>query len=132
SHVITGDMGGTSFDVAVVIDGEPRISDSTNLDFRIPLRVPMVDIHTIGAGGGSIAWIDRGGVLQVGPRSAGSVPGPVCLQKGGAEPTVTDANVVLGRINPGRPIGPGDGETLDVEGASAALKSLGEPMGLSA
>ncbi|MDE2455453.1 MAG: hydantoinase/oxoprolinase family protein, partial [Burkholderiales bacterium] len=98
SHVITGDMGGTSFDVAVVIDGEPKVAELTNLDFRIPLRLPMIDVHTIGAGGGSIAHLDRGAMLLVGPRSAGAVPGPVAYRRGGTEPTVTDANVVLGRI----------------------------------
>ena len=74
-----------------------RIADTTELDFRIPLRIPMIDVHTIGAGGGSIAYIDRGGMLHVGPRSAGAVPGPICFGRGGREPTVTDANAVLGR-----------------------------------
>ena len=74
--IVTCDMGGTSFDVAVVVDGAPDIAETTNLDFRIPLRLPMIDVHTIGAGGGSIAWIDRGGILQVGPRSAGRCPAP--------------------------------------------------------
>ncbi len=71
--IITADMGGTSFDVAVVIDSEPRVAEKTDLDFRVPLRLPMIDVHTIGAGGGSIASVDRGGILEVGPRSAGSV-----------------------------------------------------------
>ena len=104
-HVITGDMGGTSYDVAVVVDGAPRIAETTELDFRVPLRLPMIDVHTIGAGGGSIAYLDRGGILQVGPRSAGAVPGPICFGRGGTEPTVTDANAVLGRINAEHPIG---------------------------
>ena len=73
-NVITADMGGTSFDVAVVVEGKPTIAELTNLEFRIPLRLPMIDVHTIGAGGGSIASLDRGGMLQVGPRSAGAVP----------------------------------------------------------
>lgn len=129
SHIITADMGGTSFDVAVVIDGRPEVAELTNLDFRIPLRLPMIDVHTIGAGGGSIAHLDRGGMLQVGPRSAGAVPGPVSYRRGGTEPTVTDANVVLGRISPlskmnGSPLG------LDVEGAIAAVRGLGERLGL--
>lgn len=130
SHVITGDMGGTSFDVAVVIDGKPDVAELTNLDFRIPLRLPMIDVHTIGAGGGSIAHLDRGGMLQVGPRSAGAVPGPVAYRRGGTEPTVTDANVVLGRINPDSRMN-GDGSTLDVEGARRAVTALGEKLGLS-
>ena len=130
SHIITGDMGGTSFDVAVVINGEPNVAESTNLDFRIPLRLPMIDVHTIGAGGGSIAYLDRGGMLLVGPRSAGAVPGPVAYRRGGTEPTVTDANVVLSRINPASPMN-GSDTTLDVEGARAAVRGLGEKMGLS-
>lgn len=129
SHVITGDMGGTSFDVAVIIDGEPEVAELTNLDFRIPLRLPMIDVHTIGAGGGSIASVDRGGMLQVGPRSAGAAPGPVAYRRGGTEPTVTDANVVLGRINPESRMN-GDGALLDVEGARNAVKTLGQQLGL--
>lgn len=128
--IITGDMGGTSFDVAVVIDGEPGISETTQLDFRVLLRIPMIDVHTIGAGGGSIASIDRGGVLQVGPRSAGSYPGPICFRRGGTEVTVTDANVVLGRINAAHPIGDDPTRTLDVDAARAALAELGAPLGL--
>lgn len=130
-RVITGDMGGTSFDVAISFDGEPAEAETTLLDFRLPVRVPMLDVRTIGAGGGSIASIDRGGILQVGPRSAGSYPGPVAFGRGGTEPTVTDANVVLGRINPDRPIG-ADGGRLDAEGARAALAALGAPLGLDA
>jgi N-methylhydantoinase A len=129
SHVITGDMGGTSFDVAVIIDGKPEVAELTNLDFRIPLRLPMIDVHTIGAGGGSIAYLDRGGMLQVGPRSAGAMPGPVAYRRGGTEPTVTDANVVLGRINPESRMN-GDGTMLDIEGARHAVKTLGDRMGL--
>ncbi|MHB1467697.1 MAG: hydantoinase/oxoprolinase family protein [Solirubrobacteraceae bacterium] len=128
-HVITGDMGGTSFDVAVSLGGAPTEADTVLLDFRMPVRVPMLDVRTIGAGGGSIAAVDRGGILHVGPRSAGSTPGPVAFGRGGAEPTVTDANVVLGRINAEHAIGSG---TLDVEGARAALGRLGEQLGLSA
>jgi N-methylhydantoinase A len=129
SHVITGDMGGTSFDVAVVIDGAPDIAELTNLDFRIPLRLPMIDVHTIGAGGGSIAHLDRGGMMLVGPRSAGAMPGPVAYRRGGTEPTVTDANVVLGRINPFSKMN-GEGSTLDVEGARQAVSTLGKQLGL--
>ncbi len=130
SHVITGDMGGTSFDVAVIIHGEPKVAELTNLDFRIPLRLPMIDVHTIGAGGGSIAHLDRGGMLQVGPRSAGAAPGPVAYRRGGTEPTVTDANVALGRINPESRMN-GAGTTLDVEGAKRAVAGLGEKLGLT-
>ena len=130
-RVITGDMGGTSFDVAVVIDGEPEIAPKTNLDFRLPLRVSMINVHTIGAGGGSIAYVDRAGILKVGPRSARARPGPVCFGHGGTEPTVTDANVVLSRINADDPIGLTNLARLDVEAARAAIGSLGEPLGLN-
>jgi len=130
NRIITADMGGTSFDVAVVIDGEARVAESTNLDFRIPIRIPMLDVHTIGAGGGSIAWIDRGGVLQVGPRSAGANPGPIAFRRGGTELTVTDAHVVLGRINAARPIGSDVGEGLDLEAAREAMARLGDQLGL--
>lgn len=129
-NAITGDMGGTSYDVAVVIDGEPDIAETTLLDFRVPLKVPMIDVNTIGAGGGSIAWLDRGGLLHVGPKSAGADPGPVCWGRGGKESTVTDANVVLGRINADSPIGRGAGVRLDVEGARKAIGELGAQMGL--
>ena len=129
-HAITGDMGGTSYDVAVVVNGEPRIAEMTELDFRIPLRLPMIDVHTIGAGGGSIAYLDRGGILQVGPRSAGAVPGPICFGRGGSEPTVTDANAVLGRINPAHPIGLKHLTELDIPAARQAIGGLGEKLGL--
>ncbi len=129
THIITADMGGTSFDVAVVINGEPKVAEITNLDFRIPLRLPMIDVHTIGAGGGSIAHLDRGGMLLVGPRSAGAMPGPVAYRRGGTEPTVTDANVVLGRINPGSLMN-GSENRLDVDGAREAVRKLGVQLGL--
>lgn len=131
TKVITGDMGGTSFDVAISLDGRPAEAATTLLGFRLPVRIPMLDVRTIGAGGGSIASVDRGGILQVGPRSAGSVPGPISYRLGGTEPTVTDANVVLGRINPDRPIG-AHGASLDIDGARTALARLGEPLGLDA
>ncbi len=127
-RVITGDMGGTSFDVAVSLGGELTETDTALLDFRMPVRVPMLDVRTIGAGGGSIAWLDRAGILQVGPRSAGSDPGPVALGRGGSQPTVTDANVVLGRINDARPIGAGK---LHRDRARNALGELGEALALS-
>jgi len=103
--VLTMDMGGTSFDVACVVDGRPdrkmesEIADLPN-QHGYAVGLPTIDVRSIGAGGGSIAWIDKGGALRVGPQSAGSVPGPVCYARGGGEPTVTDANVVLGRYNP--------------------------------
>ncbi len=101
---ITYDMGGTSTDVCLVKDLEPTVSSEGYLDRR-PMLVPQLDVVTIGAGGGSIAWIDLGGALTVGPQSAGADPGPACYQRGGSEATVTDANVVLGRITHDRPLG---------------------------
>jgi N-methylhydantoinase A len=100
AHVITYDMGGTSCDVGVIWDGVPEVSSELELEYAMPIHVPMVDVHTIGAGGGSIAAINDAGMLQVGPRSAGADPGPICYGRGGALPTVTDANLLLGRLNP--------------------------------
>ena len=128
--IITADMGGTSFDVAVVINSDPRVAEQTDLEFRVPLRLPMIDVHTIGAGGGSIASIDRGGILEVGPRSAGSVPGPICYRRGGTEPTVTDANLVLGRIAVDSPIGGKGKIALDLDGARKVFANLGKGLGL--
>ncbi len=104
--LVTLDMGGTSFDVAMVRDGRIETSTEGRID-KYPLRVPMVDVHTIGAGGGSIAFLDAAGGLKVGPESAGAQPGPACYGKGGAEPTVTDASLVLGYLNPARYAGGG-------------------------
>lgn len=99
ANVITLDMGGTSCDVCLVKDSEPASGTDAWIS-RYRVATPMVDVHTIGAGGGSIAWIDDGGALRVGPQSAGATPGPACYGNGGAEPTVTDANVVLGYVDP--------------------------------
>jgi N-methylhydantoinase A len=100
-NVITIDIGGTSADVALIRNGKPMLTTETEVDWGIPVQVPMIDIRTIGAGGGSIAWIDKGGRLKVGPESAGARPGPACFGHGGAEATVTDANLVLGYLSPG-------------------------------
>lgn len=99
-HLIEMDMGGTSFDIALVEDGAYRYTTDAEIAPTLPIKVAMIDIRTIGAGGGSIAWIDDGGALKVGPRSAGADPGPACYGRGGEAATVTDANVVLGRIDP--------------------------------
>lgn len=99
-NVITGDMGGTSYDVAVIVDGEPVISAEKDLAYGVPIRIPMIDINTIGAGGGSIAYLDAAGMLRVGPESAGSFPGPIGYGRGGTVPTITDADFLLGRLNP--------------------------------
>ncbi|WP_282604401.1 hydantoinase/oxoprolinase family protein [Pelagibius sp. Alg239-R121] len=129
-NVITCDMGGTSFDVSLIADGKSALFPQTSIDFGMVIRTPMIEITTIGAGGGSIAWVDRGGLLQVGPESAGSDPGPACYGLGNDRPTVTDANVVMGRINADRPIG-GKLERLNVEASKAAiLKHVAEPLGL--
>ncbi|MCE7030638.1 hydantoinase/oxoprolinase family protein [Jiella avicenniae] len=129
-NVITGDLGGTSFDVSLVAEGKTALAAQTTIDFGLVIRTPMIEISTIGAGGGSIAHVDAGGLLQVGPESAGSRPGPVCYGQGNDRPTLTDANVVLGRINAARPIG-GKGRSLDVEAAKAAIaRRVAEPLGL--
>ena len=129
-NVITCDMGGTSFDVSLVAGGKSALSPQTAIDFGMVVRTPMIEITTIGAGGGSIAWVDRGGLLQVGPESAGSDPGPVCYGLGNDRPTVTDANLVLGRINADRPIG-GKLDRLDAEAAGLAIERyVGTPLGL--
>jgi N-methylhydantoinase A len=124
--VLTFDMGGTSCDVAL-IDGEPARTSQTVINGH-PLHLPMLAVHTVSAGGGSIAWVDAGGALRVGPRSAGARPGPACYGRGGTEATVTDANVVLGRIDPARPLA-GD---LAVERSPAAdaVGSLAASLGL--
>jgi N-methylhydantoinase A len=129
-NVISCDMGGTSFDVSLVAGGESALAAQTSIDFGLVVRTPMIEITTIGAGGGSIAWVDRGGLLQVGPESAGSDPGPVCYGLGSNRPTVTDANLVLGRINAERPIG-GKLKRLDVDAARHAIaRTIGAPLGL--
>ncbi|MGE7664874.1 hydantoinase/oxoprolinase family protein [Ureibacillus composti] len=102
---LTFDMGGTSSDIGIIIDGQPQVTQGTTVNEVYPLQVPTVDIHTIGAGGGSIGWKDKGGALKVGPKSAGAVPGPACYGKGGTEPTVTDANLILGRLDPANYLG---------------------------
>lgn len=130
-NLITCDMGGTSFDVSLVAQGEAALAAQTAIDFGMVVRTPMIEITTIGAGGGSIARVDASGLLQVGPESAGSDPGPVCYGQGNTRPTVTDANLVLGRINPDRPIG-GKLETLDIAAARAAIDAeVGSALGLS-
>ncbi len=117
--VITLDMGGTSADVALIRGGRAALGfDRQVADF--PIRLPMVDIHTVGAGGGSIAWFDKDGLLKVGPHSAGAVPGPACYGQGGSAPTVTDANLVLGRLAPRGLLG--GAMALDAAAAQAALE----------
>ena len=126
AKVIHTDMGGTSFDVAVVEDGEGLITNSYELRWEMPIITPMLDIRSIGAGGGSIAWIDDGGSLRVGPRSAGADPGPACYGKGAKQATVTDANLLLGRLEPTL----GGKMILDREAAHRAIAEIGKRVGL--
>jgi N-methylhydantoinase A len=130
-NLITCDLGGTSFDVSVIANGKVAVAAQTTVDFGLVIRTPMIEITTIGAGGGSIAAVDRGGLLQVGPESAGSVPGPACYGAGNTRPTLTDAQVVLGRINAARPLG-GELKSLDVAAARRAIDThVGGPLRLA-
>ena len=124
--IITFDMGGTSTDVALVHGLAPRMSHDNQID-AWPLKMPQLDIHTIGAGGGSIVWVQGDGTLGVGPRSAGAVPGPACYGRGGIEPTVSDANLLLGRLPIGRALA--GGLVLEAENARAAFRRLGARIG---
>jgi N-methylhydantoinase A len=121
------DMGGTSCDVCVVEDGRVRRTDSRRIGGRV-IQLPMVDVHTVGAGGGSIGWLDEGGALRVGPKSAGADPGPACYARGGTEPTVTDANLLLGYLDATSTLA--GGMELDTEAARKAVKRLGAALGL--
>ncbi|MDH3700327.1 MAG: hydantoinase/oxoprolinase family protein [Alphaproteobacteria bacterium] len=128
-NLVGVDMGGTSFDVCVVRDGTSSVVTEGDID-GLPVRLPMMEIRTVGAGGGSIAWIDPGGALHVGPRSAGASPGPVCYGQGGEEPAVTDANVALGRIDPDFFLG--GAMRLDGSAAEQAIaRRIGTPLGLT-
>jgi N-methylhydantoinase A len=125
--LITFDMGGTSTDVSLIADGRPKLAGEMEVH-GYPLKTPALDIHTVGAGGGSIGFIDSGGLLKVGPRSAGAAPGPVCYGLGNEEPTVTDANVVLGTLNPEHLLG--GRMKIDRARAEAAIERLGARLGL--
>ncbi|MCS7240017.1 MAG: hydantoinase/oxoprolinase family protein [Candidatus Bipolaricaulota bacterium] len=126
-NFITFDMGGTSTDVSLVLNGDILYTTEKEIAGR-PVRLPMVDVHTVGAGGGSIAWIDEGGVLQVGPKSAGADPGPACYGRGGQEPTVTDAHLCLGHLPAARPIG--GLPSLSTKHAQQAIWRVGKKLGL--
>jgi N-methylhydantoinase A len=129
--VITGDMGGTSFDVSLVAQGEAALAAQTAIEFGMVVRSPMIQIETIGAGGGSIGSVDASGMLQVGPESAGSVPGPACYGRGNMRPTVTDANVLLGRIAADRPLGGGLLAALNADLSRQAIEEhVARPLGL--
>jgi N-methylhydantoinase A len=125
-NLLCVDMGGTSFDLSLVVGGQPTVGTETELE-GLPILMPLVDIHTIGAGGGSLAWLEAGG-LRVGPQSAGADPGPACYGRGGTQPTVTDANLFLGRLDSGYFLG--GRMRLDEPAAEQALASLAAPLGL--
>lgn len=127
-NVVTLDMGGTSTDVATVIGGREKFTTEFHIEYGKPIQIPMIDIRTIGAGGGSIAWLDSAGMMHVGPQSAGASPGPACYGFGGTEATVTDANVVLGRISPKNFLG--GGMNLDADAAHRAIERIAEKIGL--
>ena len=130
-NLVACDMGGTSFDVSLIAAGEAALSAEKDIAYGVPLRVPLVDIHTIGAGGGSIARITRAGLLQVGPESAGARPGPIAYGRGGTAVTVTDANLLLGRLNPDRLTGVEESAPMETI-ATAIHEQIGAPLGLDA
>lgn len=126
-NIIHTDVGGTSFDVSIVENGKGLITRDHEIEWEVPVIVPMLDIHSVGAGGGSIGWIDTGGSLRVGPQSAGADPGPACYGLGGTEPTITDANLLLGRIEPTL----GGKLRLDKAAAERAIEGLATQFGLA-
>ena len=127
-NVITIDMGGTSFDITLTRNGVTNINKNIDM-LRYRIGIPMIQVETLGAGGGSIGWIDTMGLLQVGPQSAGATPGPACYGQGGTQPTVTDANLVLGYLSPKGLLG--GRLPLDLEKARKAIKTIADPLGLS-
>ena len=127
-NLVTLDIGGTSTDVCVVRGGVPQLTQEFQLD-GLPIRIPLLDINTVGAGGGSIIWVDEGGMLRVGPRSAGAVPGPACYGRGGTEPTLTDAHVVRGTVRPEAFLG--GRMQIDAAAAARALQPIAERFGLA-
>jgi N-methylhydantoinase A len=130
-NAITYDMGGTSTDVGLIRDGVAQVSSELELEYAMPVHVPMVDVHSIGAGGGSIAVIGEDGMLRVGPKSAGANPGPICYGRGGSEPTITDANLILGRLNPEALLGVKGAADMD-KIRRLMLQKIGKPLGLDA
>ena len=130
-NVLACDMGGTSFDLTLIRDGKPAVTNEKDLVYSVPLHLSLVDIHTIGSGGGSIARVDASGLLRVGPESAGASPGPICYGRGGDAPTVTDANAVLGRIDTASLAG--DLAPADLERVRTRIvETIGKPLGLNA
>jgi N-methylhydantoinase A len=130
ANVVTLDMGGTSADIATIRDGKPTVTVEQTVEWGLPIGFPAVDLIAIGAGGGSIAWVDEGGAPHVGPQSAGALPGPACYQRGGVEPTTSDANLLLGRVREESLLG--GGMKMDTELAREAIATkFAEPLGLS-
>ncbi|CAN7550688.1 hydantoinase/oxoprolinase family protein [Rhizobium rhizogenes] len=130
-NLITYDMGGTSTDVALIRNAEPAVSNEIEIEYAMPIHVPMVDVRTVGAGGGSIAKVTAAGLLQVGPESAGAMPGPICYGRGGTTPTISDANLLLGRLNPSRLNSVPGG--ISIDGIRDLFEEkLGRPLGLDA
>lgn len=128
--VITYDMGGTSSDVGLVQNGVPQVTAELDLEYGMPIHVPMVDVHSIGAGGGSIAFVNDAGMLQVGPESAGATPGPICYGRGGTRPTITDANLILGRLDEALLLGVDNPVSLD-QVRQIFLKEIGTHFGMN-
>ena len=130
TNAITYDMGGTSTDVALIAGGVPEVSAELSIAYGLPIHLPMVDVRTVGAGGGSIAGLDRAGMLRVGPESAGSQPGPICYGRGGTRPTITDANIVLGRLDPEKLLAVRDPVPV-AQIRDAFARDIGDPLGLT-
>lgn len=129
TDLVTYDMGGTSTDVALIRAAQPAVSNEIEIEYAMPIHVPMVDVRTVGAGGGSIARVDEAGLIRVGPESAGASPGPICYGRGGTEPTISDANLVLGRLNPKRLLSVEKPVTVEAVRATFAEK-LGNRIGM--
>ncbi|HEX6026132.1 MAG TPA: hydantoinase/oxoprolinase family protein [Solirubrobacter sp.] len=128
-NMLAFDMGGTTAKAALLVEGESQISYDFSFEWDTPIAVPMIHLSEVGAGGGSVAWVDPGGMLRVGPQSAGAVPGPACYGRGGTEPTITDANLVLNRLDPSMFLA--GRMALDVDAAEAAVDRLADQLGLS-
>ncbi len=130
-NLLTYDMGGTSTDVALVLNGTPPVSNEIEIEYAMPIHVPMVDVRTVGAGGGSIATVNAAGLLEVGPQSAGAEPGPICYGKGGTHPTISDANMLLGRLNTEKLNAITGGVSID-DITAIFEEKLGKPLGVDA
>ena len=128
-NLVTYDMGGTSTDVALIRGARPAVSNEIEIEYAMPIHVPMVDVHTVGAGGGSIARVDDAGLLRVGPESAGAAPGPICYGRGGTEPTISDANLLLGRLNAKKLLSVANAASVETIGAIFDDR-LGRPLGV--